>query len=676
MPATPFPTPANAATTAAAKPTALQMCSRSLLLVALTLVAYHNSFAGKMAFDDYRYLGEDKFEELTSFAEDSKRPILFWSLALNYRLGGSNAFGYHAFNLAVHLLAALCLFGLVRRTLQSPACRARFTPDATLNLAFVIALLWAVHPLATQAVTYIIQRTESLASLFYAASIYGVSRAAGEVDSRARRSLWGLFSIAMCWLGFGSKEIAATIPIAAILYDRIYFAGSWRELVRRRAWIYLGQLAPLAWFIPLLGASLFRPGTSLGFGMKAISPWAYALNQPAVILHYLRLAFWPHPLCLDYVWQPAAHPAKAILPSVILVGLLAATTFGVWRLRIWSWPAAAFFLILAPTSSFIPIADLAFEHRMYLPLAVVVSLTVVFVAWITSSWRDSAGWRRKVVGALPVLVALLAVAAIARTIVRNADYADPERLWLSVIAVSPHNPRAHSNLGGIYYHRGDFQRAARSYFEAARLLPTNYDNLFGLAISLTGMGRHEDAVRCYRRGLELRPNSTEAHNDLGVSYERMGDLSMAEQSFRRALELAPDFPVAARNLGALLLQQGRDVEALPLLEQALASDPRSETARRHVAWLLATTRVESLRDPGRALTLLEGGADHPPATSARSLDAIAAAQAALGRFDLALDQLEKALMLAQERRLDEYVAEITTRRELYRRRQPFIRSGP
>jgi hypothetical protein len=185
--------------------------------------------------------------------------------------------------------------------------------------------------------------------------------------------------VAACALGMGTKAVMVTAPLLVLIYDRVFLSDSLAAVFRRRGALYAGLFGTLL----ILGATgiagiVLNPARStdltLGIGYAGSTPLEYALTQPGVILHYLRLTLWPHPLCLDYAW-PLAKSARAIVPPVLIVGALLAATIASFR----RWPAlgfagAWFFIVLAPTSSVIPVADVAFEHRMYLPLAGVIAV--------------------------------------------------------------------------------------------------------------------------------------------------------------------------------------------------------------------------------------------------------------------------------------------------------------
>ena len=285
------------------------------LIVLATLAAYANSFQGVFVFDDqpsivdnptirhlwpiWRVLFPPSHGETVS-----GRPLLNLTFAVNYALGGLNPWGYHAVNLAIHVLAALPLFGILCRTLRLPPLRDRFGRSATLP-ALAISLLWAVHPLQTESVTYVAQRAESLCGLFYLLTLYCFIRGA-TIDPASRSAvrrppLWYSAAIFSCLLGMATKEVMATAPLMVLLFDRTFLAGSFAQALRRRWGLYLGLAATLGGLAYLVVATPAGRGGTAGFATpEALGAWEYIRSQPAAILHYLRLAVWPHPLCIDY----------------------------------------------------------------------------------------------------------------------------------------------------------------------------------------------------------------------------------------------------------------------------------------------------------------------------------------------------------------------------------------
>src|SRR5262245_31275448 len=218
-----------------------------ILLIVAGVAAYQNSFGGAFFLDDHTairdnpHIGElwppwawrPRGESTVAW-----RPIASLSLAVNYALGGRRVQGYHAFNLAIHVLAGLVLFGVVRRTLMGERLRERYGRQAPW-LAMAIALIWLVHPLQTESVTYVVQRTELLMGLFFLLTLYCVIRA----DSSPHRMSWFLGAVLACALGMGSKEVMVVAPLVVLAYDRVFLSKSFSELFRARGAVYAGLAA-------------------------------------------------------------------------------------------------------------------------------------------------------------------------------------------------------------------------------------------------------------------------------------------------------------------------------------------------------------------------------------------------------------------------------------------------
>ena len=304
---------------------------------------YANSLRGVFLFDDSGQIVSNpalrRFPTLARILEDP-RPVVFATLALNYAWSASHPWSYHLVNVAVHVLAALALFGIVRRTLELPALAERYGPSAA-SLALTIALLWMVHPLQTESVTYVIQRAESLMGLFYLSALYCLIR--GHGSPHARR--WYAGAVASCLLGAGCKEVIVTLPVVALAYDSLFLTGSWRESLRRRWGLYLGLTLCCGLAVCRFMLHASDASSTVGFGIKGVTPLQYALTQPGVILHYLRLSFWPWPLCLDYGW-PVVRSVRDALPALLGVGALLAVSLAGRRARpamgvSWAWRSSA-----------------------------------------------------------------------------------------------------------------------------------------------------------------------------------------------------------------------------------------------------------------------------------------------------------------------------------------------
>ena len=416
-----------------------------LLLVLAALVAYWNSFAGTYFLDDHIWIVKNpQIGNPFSFFLGS-RALVSLSLTLNYWLDGINPRGYHVFNLMVHTLAGLALYGVVRRTLLLPHWSERLRGRAPL-FAFAVALLWLVHPLNTQAVTYVIQRCESMAGLFYFLALYAVLR--GATGSRGRT--WYAAAGLCCAAGVMCKETMWTAPVVILLYDWIFLSPSVGQLIRRRWGLYaILAAAPLAGFAVIAASGvLTSKDTAISFRYAAFGPWEYALTQSGVILYYLRLSVWPSPLCIDYLDWPISRSLAGCWPAVTtIVLLLIGSAVAVVRRHWLGFLGAWFFLILAPSSSIVPIQDPVFEHRMYLSLAAVVVLAVAGLYCLL----DMAKARRTVSGrfARGVAATLVGAAALtlaALTMKRNGDYCNFVSMSRDIVVLRPANYRAGKHM--------------------------------------------------------------------------------------------------------------------------------------------------------------------------------------------------------------------------------------
>jgi tetratricopeptide (TPR) repeat protein len=565
------------------------------IIVLAALVAYHNSFSGPFILDDSNAITENPsikhFGTALSpppTATTGGRPLLNLTFALNYALSGMDVWGYHAFNLFIHALAGLTLFGIVRRILYKGALNERLGA-AALPLALAVAVIWVVHPLQTETVTYISQRAESLMGLFYLLTLYCFIRGV-ESPSPVK---WQILSVVALFLGVMSKEPIVTVPVIVFLFDRTFVTGTFREAWRQRWRYYLGLAS--AW---LLLACLMVDVNQRGVGFsQGVTWWNYALTSCRTVILYLKLAIWPHPLVFDYGTNAiAVRHATEIAPYALVVTvLLTSTAIALWRWPVMGFAGAWFFLILAPTSSVVPVAFQPMaENRMYLPLVAVVGLIVFGLYKWTGRYS------------LFVLVTI-AIGLGWCTIKRNEDYCSALIMWNDTVAKCPSNARAHYDLGVILTSLNRSQEAIAQY-EAALWINPNYaeaHNNLGVVLE-TIPGRLLDAISQYEAALRIEPDDADTHCNLGNALFKIpGHLPDAIAEYRAALRIEPDDADAYLNLGnALLNIPGRVSGAIFEYQMALRIKPDD---------------AETHNDLGKALSQFPG----------RLLDAIAEFRAAL-----------------------------------------------
>jgi len=552
------------------------------------------------------------------------RPLLNVSYALNYAVGGNSVFGYHLVNLIIHLLAGWTLFALVRRTLLRPVLAKRFGSVATF-LAIAVGALWAWHPVQTVSVTYLSQRAESLMGLFYLLTLYCFVRGA-ETDDKNSSRWWFSLSVLACLAGVGTKEVIATAPLAVLLYDRTFISGSFSGALRRRRLVYLSLAST---WIPLgcLMTGLHHRG--VGF-TPDVAWWAYGLTECQVIVRYLVLAFWPHPLVFDHGMY-VNTPLPVLWPYVlVMASLLTATVVALRRLPVLGFAACWFFLILAPTSSIVPVVGQPMaENRLYLPLAGIVA----FVAVGVFSLIGRRSW--------PVFAVVAAGLGLASA-QRNLDYSSELVLWRDTVAKSPANSRAHNNLGNALFSLDLPDRLPEAIAEmktALRLKPDLAAVHVNLGNALDAEGRTKEAIAEYEEALRLKPDLAEAHNNLGNLLAGEGRTDQAIAECTEALRLRPGLAQAHDNLGNALNAAGRTQEAIAEFEEALRLNP--DLAEAH------TSLGNALNGEGRTQ---EAIAEHEAALRlkpnlAAAHNNLGNALSGAGRTQEAIFQFEAALRL-------------------------------
>ncbi len=587
----------------------------------------------------------------------SGRPLVNYTLAIsnavNRALGiepaplglpSSQAAGFRVANILIHLLCGLLLFGIIRRTVRSPLIPKDWSGIAD-PLAGVVATLWLIHPLNTEAVDYVTQRTELLVSLLYCTTLYSAIRS----WDTSRPRLWYAASVIACLLGMWSKEVMVSAPLAVVLYDRAFRSDSWRDLfTSSRRWFYVALFATL---IPLAitvagGARADSVGFSHGI------PWySYLYSQGWAIARYVKLAFWPDRLTYDY-GENAIHGLGGALGLLALVIVGVATVVAWIRAsRRWLWLAylsAMFFLLLAPSSSVVPIrTEIAAERRMYLALVlvmlmiavglesarrqlqasdaerrrkllagVIVAIGVLYAA--SSYWTGHAialaagisGTAGRVIGIAAQVIVGAVVAGLVYSLVtarerrwmiagigtalvltagaRSLLYADAERLWRDTVAKEPVNPRAYDNLAAAVI-RKDSTRAdeAEAWLRKAIAVDSTYVTAFNnLAAIELQRGRSDEARQLLEHALRINPDYIDATERLGALLVKSGETPTAIANLERVVAVHPT-EEALSNLSIAYIAAGRREEAKTMLRRLIALNPHRVDALSYLAAMLS-----------------------------------------------------------------------------------------
>ncbi len=602
-----------------------------LAITGAALLAYHNSFGVPFVFDDEMAIVANHSlsslwtacfppPDLTGLPI-SGRPVVNFSLGLSHAISGEAVWSYHVFNLLIHVAAGVVLFGVVRRTLLQPGLAPRFSAHA-FELALLAAALWTLHPLQTESVTYISQRAEALLGLFYLLTVWCFIRA---IEPGAAPK-WTRWAFVFCLLGMATKEVMVSAPLFAALYDRAFVAGSWRVVWARHRKIHLVLASTwllLTWFVVQEGGAR---GMSAGFGL-GVSWWTYLLTQCDAIVMYLGLSFWPHPLVLDYGIGLVRSVADVWWQGTIVVALFAGTLWALVRQPALGCLGAWFFMILAPSSSVVPLVGQTMaEHRMYLPLAAVVVLAVTSTYLLLG--RKSL-----------LLLAAAAVALGATTVRRNQDYASTISICEDTVAKCPDNARAMALLADYYRRAGRLDDARKWLEHSLEIQPGVRQVLNNLGYVWQELGEPAKAVACFSQALALRPGDAETMNNLGNALILSGHVPEGMAQLEAAVRTAPDAWETRFNLASTLAQNGRLDEAATNFEQLIKARPNdAEAHSRYSDVLLA------LGKKADALTQLTESVRVQP-DNADLHNRLGTALGRAGRLREALQQFEETLRL-------------------------------
>ena len=539
------------------------------------------------------------------------RPLANLTLALNHAAGVLDVVGYHIFNLLLHIGCALLILAIVRRTLRGRSLGTRFGETAGAT-ALVASLLWLVHPLQSEVVNYITQRTESLAALCLLLTLYCAIRA-----RHSPSGIWSGLAITCCALGMASKESMVIAPLVVVLYDRTFEFESLGDVLRKRTRLY-GGLAATWMLLAILVFTTERSTVSLSGDVTSVT---YLWNQLQMVTTYLRLSVWPDALVLDY-----GLPRPLSFVDVAREAALVGTLLIMALVALIRWPragflGAVFFLALAPTSSVLPIlSEVGAERRMYVPMIAASVLTAVlvrmFLDWMVARMAGRGG-RLPEIAVASVIVASLAACALT-TARRNDDFSDRPTLWKTVVDRRPHGrarlsygvalrdagriadalselrtavidyPDAGYVLGTELFFAGEIDEASRALqFFIDKGRSQNFVPAHSLlARALIAQGQFEAAMGQYESILDMAPTNLEALSGLAETLFTQERYEEAAVAFRRVSERMPTAQNEIR-WGAALREAGRTEEAVPHFERALEIDPRSATAHLLLADQLA-----------------------------------------------------------------------------------------
>jgi len=585
-----------------------------LSLALLVILIYANTLGSPFVFDSRSNIESNphiRISKITlndlakaAFKSPAKqRPLPNISFALNYYLHGYNVVGFHVVNILIHISTGFLLYLFVKTTFCTPALRSRY--GNYMWISFFTAAVWMVHPLQTQSVSYIVQRMNSLAAMFYILSILLYARFR---LSRQQRKKWWLFSgcILAGIMALASKQTAATLPVFIIAYEWYFFRDLDLKWLKNHIPLLTGCLLLAAVIVlALLGSDPLD--RILGeYKGRDFTPIQRLLTESRVVIFYLSQLLWPHPsrLNLDHNFplsNSLLDPMTTFFSILTLAALIGLAVVTARKQRLLSFCIMWFFGNLVIESSIVAL-EIIFEHRVYLP-SMTFSLIVVLVVyrWVKPTWLQAV-----------LLCAMVTVGAV-WTYERNAVYSDRITFWQDCVDKSPRKARPHNNLGVALADQGYHDEAVKKYLKALQIDPHYQDPVANIGLSLAEQGKIEESITQFSKALEMNPKDyktlnnlgaslivvdrhaeavqylseaitlnpyyAQAHNNLGVGLQLQGRLEEAIDHFSTAVQLDPDYTRAYNNLGVILANQGRFEEAIDQFSAALKVNPGYKNAR-------------------------------------------------------------------------------------------------
>ena len=551
-----------------------------VVLCLANALVWQSGLDGPFVFDDRVHIVEDEARladplPLSTSLRHEQRPLTFLSLAANHAWGGIEPRGYRVVNVLLHLATALLLLAVVRAWGRRTATRSPTAPDAIDPTrarlidwtAFAAALLWSLHPLTTAATTYVIQRAEILAALGTLAAAWMLL--AGLRGGRHRWWALGMpIAVAFALL---SKPTAIAAPPLLLLLDWTCSADRPTALLRKRGLAHLANFLLLLLLIPLgvvdgLLATDAGP-KGAGLGVVGSTPLQYALLQVRALGLYLELALWPATLSIDHGAAALASPRLALLGGLAWASLAIAAIAGLWRRRWWGAVAGGIILLLAPTSTIVPLADPVAEQRVYLPLALLAATAAATGAALVAA----AARRGRGGAAMAAMIVLLGGVAIAEgraTTLRNRTMTDPVLLWSEVLDRRPNDARALLNRSQALIDAGRLDEAQRDLGQLAAIDPGDPWAQLNLAIVALELDEPEDALSRLDLALRQLPRVAAVRAARGDALRMLGRKREAIGEFEAAMALRPAEPLLPLAVANTLADLGDDDGSIAWLEHA------------------------------------------------------------------------------------------------------------
>ena len=574
------------------------------ILAILGVFIYSNSFDCSFHFDDSTSIIKNKaiqdgatLQSVWSYNHNRFWP--YYSFAINYRLGGLELWGYHFFNLLVHLINACLVYWIVLLIFATPVLKENKLADKKSWIAFTAALLFVSHPLATQSVTYIVQRLASMVTLFYFLSLALYIK--GRITESSSKYFYFLGAGITTFMTFTSKENGYTLPLSIILTEFCFLQTKKISFSFKDYRIYVALLLSVVFIgfaLSYFTLNIFAPIPPFHGNEYTLTSKNYLFTQFSVIVKYIQLLILPINQNLDYDFpiSNSLFEIRTLISLLFLLTLIFIAFFKYNKNRLLSFCILWFFITLSIESSIVPIADVIFEHRTYLPSLGFFILLSYGIFYYTSKWGKSAPLF--ILSAISLINASLAHA-------RNLVWKDDVTLYSDVIEKAPTKSRAWGSLADEYRDRGEDSNAMEHYNEAIKLSPNYSIALHNRAGIYEKQNQNDKAIEDYTRAIAADTNYFKAYYNRGTIYNKIAKYDNAVKDLNKALQLDSTNPNVYINRGTAYVNMGQYQNAIEDFNNALKLDDQLPGAyyNRGGAFMSMKKNEEAIADYTRAIAL-------------------------------------------------------------------------
>ena len=594
-----------------------------LLLPLVIIITYSHTLHSPFVFDDIANISANpaarasdlNFENMRKAAVDSPistRPVSYITFAVNYFFHKHEVYGYRLVNLAIHVLNGVLLYLFLMNTFKLPILQGRIKQPFW--VAYCAALVWVIHPLQVQSVTYIVQRMNSLATLFYMLAFLCYLKA--RLSTNKTRWLCAVASFTSGLLALGSKEIAVTLPFFILLYEWMFFQDMDFPWLRRNIIVLAAAGFFLAvMFFVYVGRNPWQT-IAAGYSSRDFTMWQRLLTEPRVILHYIELFVFPLPTRLTLlpefsVSTSLIEPATT-LPAMIGVLFIISTALTLAKdMRLISFAILWFMGNLVVESSVVSL-EIIFLHRTYLP-SMMASLLVTYLVLqhvkserfaqlmlvsgllILTFWTydQNKTWCDKVYFWRDCLqknrTDFRVYNNLGKALEEEGEVEEAIDMYEKAISTNPEHIRAYNNLGVAHLSGGKLGEASEVLHKALEKAPEHPETHYNLGLTHSARDDLQEAEEHYLKAHEQFPKDSDpdVHNNLGITLARQGKLQEAVEHFREAVRINPDDPFAHNNLGITLARMGENREAIIHFQHALRINPNDRLAWNNLQIVIA-----------------------------------------------------------------------------------------